>query len=445
MQQSSVHKGELKIDKEKLTRDTIVIETMRIREKEFVVHVQTTPGRCQLEAITIAPKTAADGRLDIGGCVTIIGARNPASGKSFLFYDSPTSGAVKLAKTRICQREIEEDFLSDGQLTMVFDLRVSSRMLPTVACVPDVKKLIRKVLAPHNTGKECPLTSDEVDFVCAAAGRLILHQPVILFLGAPVNICGDIHGMFGDLLDIFLENGFPGKANYLFLGNLVDVGSDGVDVVLLLLMFKILYPENVFILRGNHECDFATVRTGVEFKTECQTKGLKYQSFLDVFACLPIAAVISDDIFCVHGGLSPLLSQIACVNFKRPQQTPGGGMVSDMIWSDFNRTVEHFEENKRGCLVGPAAVKKFLTSSSLKLIVRGRTHVPSDDKQVDGFEFTLDNVITLSSSGVCGAVNPYALMHVKGDRSYTVELRTPLTGERESSILQNDFGPHLPF
>lgn len=436
--------GELTIDQKKIANNTILVETMRIIDKEFLVHVTTTPGCCQLEAVSISLKTPETTNADITGCVTVKNTHNPALGRTFMLYDSSNSD-TKVAETRVLQRDLEQNFLNDGELTLSFDLRVNSRVLPTVSSLPDPKDLICRLLAPHSLDSKCPLTQSEVNFVCAAAGRVVMQQPVVLFVGTPVNICGDIHGMFADLVSIFLEHGFPGNANYLFLGNLVDVGSDGVDVVLLLLLFKILYPENIFILRGNHECDYASVRRGVEFKNECKEKGLDYQSFLDLFACLPVAAVVSGSIFCVHGGLSPLLSQIACVNFKRPQQTPGGGMVSDMIWSNFSHSVEHFEisaDNKMGCLVGRAAVEKFLTSSSLNLIVRGSTNIPSGGKVGEGFELTLENVITLRSSGVGGAVHPYAIMSVRDNR-YRVHLGTPITNPAE--LFETDFRPHLPF
>ena len=160
-----------------------------------------------------------------------------------------------------------------------------------------------------------------------------------------LQICGDIHGQYYDLLRLFEYGGFPPEANYLFLGDYVDRGKQSLETICLLLAYKIKYPENFFVLRGNHEC--ASINRIYGFYDECKRRyNIKlWKTFTDCFNCLPIAAIIDEKIFTMHGGLSPDLNSMeqirrvmrptdVCFRFfpSRPPTT-GDASGANLTWS----------------------------------------------------------------------------------------------------------------
>jgi Calcineurin-like phosphoesterase len=147
-----------------------------------------------------------------------------------------------------------------------------------------------------------------------------------------LQICGDIHGQYYDLLRLFEYGGFPPEANYLFLGDYVDRGKQSLETICLLLAYKIKYPENFFILRGNHEC--ASINRIYGFYDECKRRyNIKlWKTFTDCFNCLPIAAIIDEKIFTMHGGLSPDLNSMEQI--RRVMRPTDVSQASDIFLPD---------------------------------------------------------------------------------------------------------------
>jgi len=199
-----------------------------------------------------------------------------------------------------------------------------------------------------------------------------------------VCLIGDVHGQYYDLLRIFEYGGFPPEANYLFLGDYIDRGKQSIETVCLLLCYKIKYPENFFLLRGNHEC--AQINRIYGFYDECKRRySIRlWRVFSDVFNCLPVAALIDEKIFCMHGGLSPELKNLDQIkNIMRPTDVPDQGLLCDLLWSDPERGIEAYGDNDRGVsfTFGEGVVRKFNEKHDIDLICRAHQVVE------DGYEF----------------------------------------------------------
>ena len=136
----------------------------------------------------------------------------------------------------------------------------------------DVDSIIELLLEVQGArpGKLVNLSENEVRLLCSKSREIFLSQPIFLELEAPIKIVGDIHGQYFDLLRLFEYGGFPPEANYLFLGDYVDRGKQSLETICLLLSYKIKYPENFFILRGNHEC--ASINRIYGFYDECKRR-----------------------------------------------------------------------------------------------------------------------------------------------------------------------------
>merc|ERR1711972_338895 len=172
------------------------------------------------------------------------------------------------------------------------------------------------------------LTEGEIGGLCIWSRDIFMTQPTLLELECPIKICGDIHGQYTDLLRLFEYGGFPPEANYLFLGDYVDRGKQSLETMCLLLAYKVKYPENVFLLRGNHEC--AAINRIYGFYDECKRRHSirLWKSFCDLFNVFPVAALVDDRIMCMHGGLSPELQSFDQIrNISRPVDVPDNGLL----------------------------------------------------------------------------------------------------------------------
>jgi serine/threonine-protein phosphatase PP1 catalytic subunit len=249
-------------------------------------------------------------------------------------------------------------------------------------------------------GTMATLTEGEIKLLCNRARPIFLAQPMLLELEAPIKICGDVHGQYTDLLRLFEYGGFPPVSNYLFCGDYVDRGKQSIETISLLLAYKIQYPENFFILRGNHES--AGINRIYGFYDECKRRySIKlWKIFSDVFNCLPVAALVDEKILCMHGGLSPELQHLQQIaDLSRPCDIPEVGLLCDLLWSD-PAPIQGWGENDRGVsyVFGADVVAAFLERHDLDLIVRAHQVVE------DGYQFFAGRrLVTLfSAPNYCG-------------------------------------------
>jgi len=252
-----------------------------------------------------------------------------------------------------------------------------------------IKRLLDAGYAGKVTKSVC-LKNAEIVAICQRAQQVFLSQPALLELDAPVKIVGDVHGQYTDLIRMFEMCGFPPNANFLFLGDYVDRGKQSLETILLLLCYKLKFPENFFLLRGNHECANVTRVYGFydECKRRCNVK--IWKTFIDTFNTLPIASIVAGKIFCVHGGLSPALSHMDDIrNIARPTDVPDYGLLNDLLWSDPADMEQDWEANERGVsyCFGKKVITDFLATHDFDLVCRAHMVVE------DGYEFFNDRVL----------------------------------------------------
>jgi serine/threonine-protein phosphatase PP1 catalytic subunit len=276
---------------------------------------------------------------------------------------------------------------------MKFKFSIASpiRSVGHVLTTPKPPDLVETTLKPHDYVNTCPISQSDLNWLLFHAADVFTAQPSLLHLGTPIIIVGDLHGHYFDLMRIFMRYGFPDVANYLFLGDIVDRGKNSVDILILICAFKLMYPEHIFLLRGNHESERTSSTYG--FKDECVRKKIVYGSFINLFNSLPIGAIVGERILCTHAGISPTLMSLDEIeNFERPAEVPNFATLHDLLWSDPRPDIEHFcYSEKRGTSFqfGAKALMKFLTSFKLELLVRAHEVVP------DGFAWPFGHAIPL--------------------------------------------------
>ncbi|KAG9394673.1 Calcineurin-like phosphoesterase [Carpediemonas membranifera] len=234
---------------------------------------------------------------------------------------------------------------------------------------------------------KCP-SEESVLQTCSKVIELLRDDPNVIQVRAPASICGDIHGQFYDLKELFSVGGDCPNTNYVFMGDFVDRGFYSVETLLWLLMLKVKHPQRLNLIRGNHESRQITQVYG--FYDECLKKFSTvsvWRSCTCVFDHIALAAIVENHIFCVHGGLSPSGSTIDLIqNLDRVQEVPHDGIMCDLMWSD-PEAIDGWGISPRGAgyLFGATIVDQFLRNNRLGLVARAHQLV------MDGYRFMFDD------------------------------------------------------
>jgi serine/threonine-protein phosphatase 2A catalytic subunit len=279
-----------------------------------------------------------------------------------------------------------------------------------------------------------PLPEDDVKGLCDKAKEILSSESSVVSVSVPVTICGDVHGQFYDLMELFRIGGELPETNYLFMGDYVDRGFYSVETVTLLVALKVRYKGRVTILRGNHESRQITQVYG--FYDECLRKygnANVWKYFTELFDYLPLASVVEDQIFCLHGGLSPSIDTLDQIKqLDRVQEVPHEGPMCDLLWSDpDDRCGWGISPRGAGYTFGQDISEQFNHTNNLKLIARAHQLV------MNGYNWSQErNVVTIFSAPNycyrCG--NEAAIMEVDEHLKYTFLQFDPAPRAEEPNI-----------
>ena len=248
------------------------------------------------------------------------------------------------------------------------------------------------------------LSESEIGLLCEKAKEILSSEENVVKVRAPVTICGDIHGQFHDLMELFRVAGTPPEVSFLFLGDYVDRGMFGVESLCMLLALKVRFSDRVTLLRGNHESRSTTVTYG--FYDECFRKFGNHEiwrGFTELFDLLPLAAEVDGQLLCLHGGLSPDALQIDSLRqLDRRCEIPHDGPVCDVLWSDPHDSPGWGPSPRgAGSLFGKDKSEEFLRLNGLKMLVRAHQLVS------EGYQPTHDGLVVtvFSAPNYCYTCN----------------------------------------
>ncbi|CAE7280210.1 ppt1 [Symbiodinium necroappetens] len=275
-----------------------------------------------------------------------------------------------------------------------------------------------------HSGAKSPLHAKHVTHIITqfVSAYSVRHPKPVVYTDVPqpdgrLIIVGDTHGQLADVLHILYHLGPPSAQNrYLFNGDMVDRGSQGVEILLILFAFFLADPESVIVHRGNHENEDMNALhadNGGGFEDEVMEKyGLSvYRHFVSSFKVMSLASVINKEIFVVHGGLTRVknltvdyINTLPFQDYTAPHPMSSNvkeQLFSDLLWSDPTEHEGKYKSDRGvGIKYGPDVTTKFCSQNRLRFLVRSH-QVPEDGR---GFQKQHNDrcVTVFSASNYCG-------------------------------------------
>lgn len=223
---------------------------------------------------------------------------------------------------------------------------------------------------------------------------IVRKEPTLVEIGVEegtkLTICGDTHGQFFDLLEIFRLNGYPSDTHaYLFNGDFVDRGSWSTEIALLLYAYKWLRPNKFFLNRGNHETDDMNRVYGFEGECKAKYNERVFKVFSESFSALPLATLVGGKYLVLHGGLfsddNITLDDIRKLNRHNQRQPGQSGLMMEMLWTDPQPNPGRGPSKRGvGLQFGPDVTKRFCEKNGLEAIIR------SHEVRMEGYEVEHD-------------------------------------------------------
>ncbi len=271
----------------------------------------------------------------------------------------------------------------------------------------DLSFIVKESLTVQS-GDFVKIVENATDLLRGERGRIgnqkVSERLVKLEPSGEAVVIGDLHGDIESLVSILENSGFVRKiaanknVTLIFLGDYGDRGAYSAEVYYTVLKLKLAFPEQVILLRGNHEGPADLIAEPHDLPMQFQRRFGKdganvYEKTRELFAYLYNAVLVEERYLLVHGGLSPNINSIqdlAHAHLAHPQKD----FLEDLLWSDPDDMTRDVLYSPRGAgkLFGKSVTEKVLRKLNVKILIRG--HEPCEE----GFKLNHDGkVLTLFS------------------------------------------------